>query len=144
MRSMKILSNLKTYFHFEPGYPKFDIPKSEMHKLQRYQPPPRVYLIEGKKDELKHRRVINYILNQKVVGFDTESRTGFINGDRNGSEADASVFPPSVVQLSTEENAIIWKIGGTRLTTGLREILRSDVKKASCIHQWSPRVLRVT
>ncbi len=61
-------------------------------------------------------RAINYLNNQTIIGFDTESRPAFKKGQ---------IFPVSLLQLSTNDQAFLFRINKIGLPAGLVKILAS-------------------
>ncbi len=59
---------------------------------------------------------IKYLANQTIIGFDTETRPAFKKGQ---------TFPVSLLQLSTSEQAFLFRITKTGLPVGLVKILSS-------------------
>ena len=59
---------------------------------------------------------IKYLSNQLIIGFDTETRPAFKKGQ---------IFPVSLLQLSTSDQAFLFRINKTGLPIGLIKILSS-------------------
>ncbi len=59
---------------------------------------------------------IKYLANQTIIGFDTETRPAFKKGQ---------TFPVSLLQLSTSDQAFLFRINKTGLPVGLIKILSS-------------------
>ena len=112
-------------FHQELGsLPNLTMKKEEMHRLPKYALPSSVILIDSKRDETRCKTAIRKALNARVLGFDTESPI---------PESGCAPYAPSIVQISTEEEALVWKVSGLwHLPDPLREILECDAVKASC------------
>lgn len=65
--------------------------------------------------------VVEHLLSQKILGFDTESRPSFRKGIS---------YPVSLVQLATEDTAWLFRIRFTGLTRGLLKLFCNEhVKK---------------
>jgi ribonuclease D len=61
-------------------------------------------------------RAIKHLSNQTIIGFDTESRPAFRKGQ---------IFPVSLLQLSTSDEAFLFRINKIGLPAGLIKILAS-------------------
>lgn len=112
-------------FHKEagPALPNLTIKKEDMSKLPKFTPPSKVFLIDSKWDQARSKTVIRKALNARVVGFDTESPI---------PEVGCAPYAPSVVQISTLEETLVWKLTGLwHLPDSLREILEGDAIKVS-------------
>jgi ribonuclease D len=67
------------------------------------------------------KTALKYLINQSVVGFDTETRPAFKKGQ---------TFPVSLLQLSTSEQAFLFRINKIGLPSGIIKILASpDILK---------------
>lgn len=112
------------FFHQELGpLPNLTMKKEDMQKLPKFTPPSKIFLVNSKRDEVRFKTVIRKALNARVVGFDTESPI---------PETGCAPYAPSVVQISTQDEALVWKVTGLwHLPDPLREILESDAVKVS-------------
>lgn len=72
-----------------------------------------IHVIE-RPEELE--KAVKYLNNQSVIGFDTESRPAFKKGQ---------IFPVSLLQLSTSDQAFLFRINKTGLHPSLVKILAS-------------------
>lgn len=72
-----------------------------------------IHVIEQPEDLDK---AIKYLSNQSVIGFDTETRPAFKKGQ---------VFPVSLLQLATSDQAFLFRINKIGLPAGLIKILAS-------------------
>lgn len=72
-------------------------------------------------------KIVPYLKTKKVLGFDTETRPAFQKGQRN---------QVSILQLSTENDAFIFRLNKIGLPASLKSILSSDkiVKAGVAIH----------
>jgi len=61
-------------------------------------------------------RALKYLSNQSILGFDTESRPSFKKGQ---------IFPVSLLQLATSDQAFLFRINKIGLPAGLIKILAS-------------------
>lgn len=59
---------------------------------------------------------INYLKNQSILGFDTETRPSFKKGQ---------VFPVALLQLSTTEHAFLFRLNQIGISPGLAKLLAS-------------------
>lgn len=67
------------------------------------------------------KAAFKYLINQSVIGFDTETRPAFKKGQ---------TFPVSLLQLSTSEQAFLFRINKIGLPSGIIKILASpDILK---------------
>jgi ribonuclease D len=73
-----------------------------------------IHVIENP-EQLKS--ALQYLTNQSVVGFDTETRPAFKKGQ---------TFPVSLLQLSTSEQAFLFRINKIGLPKGIIKILTSS------------------
>ncbi len=73
-----------------------------------------IHVIE-QPDELD--KALKYLNNQSIIGFDTETRPAFKKGQ---------VFPVSLLQLATSEQAFLFRINKIGLPLGLVKILASN------------------
>jgi ribonuclease D len=62
-------------------------------------------------------KALAYLNNQTIIGFDTETRPAFKKGQ---------VFPVSLLQLATSEQAFLFRINKIGLPPGLVKILASN------------------
>ena len=110
--------------HQERGpLPNLTMKKEDMQKLPKFTPPSKIFVIGSKRDETKCRTAIRRALNARIVGFDTESPI---------PEPGCAPYAPSVVQISTQEETLVWKVAGLwHLPDQLREILECDAVKVS-------------
>ncbi len=72
-----------------------------------------IHLIEQPEDLDK---ALKYLNNQVIIGFDTETRPAFKKGQ---------VFPVSLLQLATSDQAFLFRINKIGLPAGLIKILTS-------------------
>ena len=72
-----------------------------------------IHLIEQPEDLDK---ALKYLNNQVIIGFDTETRPAFKKGQ---------VFPVSLLQLATSDQAFLFRINKIGLPAGLVKILTS-------------------
>ena len=106
-----------------PALPNLTMKKEDMPKLPKFTPPNKVFLIDSKWDQARNRTVIRKAQNARVVGFDTESPI---------PEDGCAPYAPSVVQISTLDETLVWKLTGLwHLPDSLREILEGDAVKVS-------------
>lgn len=87
------------------------ITKEEMRSLPAGRFQGKIELIDTPQ---KVKDAVNYLKQQTVLGFDTESRPSFRKGPMN---------PAALLQLSTSEKAFLFRINSIGLPTGLVEIL---------------------
>jgi ribonuclease D len=73
-----------------------------------------IHLIEYPEDVEK---ALKYLGNQSILGFDTETRPSFKKGQ---------IFPVSLFQLSTSDEAFLFRINKIGLPAGLAKILSSS------------------
>ena len=62
-------------------------------------------------------KALKYLSNQRIIGFDTETRPAFKKGQ---------VFPVSLLQLATSDQAFLFRINKIGLPAGLVKILSSS------------------
>lgn len=72
-----------------------------------------IFMIERIEDV---NRALEYLKNQSVLGFDTETKPSFSKGQNN---------PVSLLQLSTSDKAFLFRINQIGLPSGLVKILAS-------------------
>lgn len=92
---------------------KKSITKEEINDLPLYQFEGEIHLIETKKDALK---AIKALKNEKVLGFDTETRPSFKKGER---------YKISLVQLATDTDAYLFRINKISFLKELAQILEN-------------------
>ncbi|EKD27373.1 MAG: 3'-5' exonuclease [uncultured bacterium] len=92
--------------------------------------------------EKEAEAIVEYIKNQPILGFDTESKPSFKKGENN---------PISLIQISTRTHACIFKIDKEGITKGLKDILEDEkilkigqepsyeLKKLNTEHGLTPR-----
>jgi ribonuclease D len=72
-----------------------------------------IHVVENPEDLEK---ALDYLLKQTILGFDTETRPAFKKGQ---------TFPVSLLQLSTSDQAFLFRINKTGLPAGLIKVLAS-------------------
>jgi len=65
---------------------------------------------------------IDYLLTQKVIGFDTETRPSFTKGSLNA---------PSIMQLAGADSVFVFQLGGSTMFEKLSQVL-SEKKITKC------------
>ncbi len=65
---------------------------------------------------------VDYLLTQKVIGFDTETRPTFTKGPLNA---------PSIIQLAGEKSVFIFQLGGSAMFEKLSQVL-SEKRVTKC------------
>jgi len=94
------------------------ISKEELSELPLKQFEGEIYLVETKED---YRFAIDYLKNQKTLGFDTETKPAFKRGVIN---------TVALLQLSTNDKAFLFRLYRTGLTNGIKGILENpEIKK---------------
>ena len=94
------------------------ITKENLNKLPIRSFEGKIHIVDN--DEKVDEAVI-FLLNQKVIGFDTETKPVFKKGQTNGV---------AILQLSTANDAFIFKLKKTQLPNSLTDILASkDILK---------------
>ena len=73
-------------------------------------------------DENHIEEAIEYLLTQKVIGFDTETRPTFIKGTLNA---------PSIIQLAGDDIVFIFQLDSNKIFKKLSQIL-SDIAITKC------------
>lgn len=73
----------------------------------------KIYLIERVEDV---NPALDYLKNQSILGFDTETKPSFLKGQNN---------PVSLLQLSTSDKAFLFRVNQIGLPNGLVKILSS-------------------
>lgn len=68
-------------------------------------------------DEKSAHKAISLLQNERLLGFDTETRPSFKKGEQ---------YPPSLLQLAAEDFAVLFRIHKTGLPAGLLKIFHSD------------------
>jgi ribonuclease D len=74
----------------------------------------------SKKDNIQG--AVDYLLNQEVIGFDTETRPTFTKGPLNA---------PSIMQLAGGDSVFIFQLGGSRMFEKLSQVL-SEKRITKC------------
>ena len=74
----------------------------------------------SKKDNIQN--AVDYLLNQNLIGFDTETRPTFTKGSLNA---------PSIMQLATGESVFIFQLDGSTMFEKLSQVL-SEKKITKC------------
>ncbi|MBN1253566.1 MAG: 3'-5' exonuclease domain-containing protein 2 [Bacteroidales bacterium] len=89
------------------------ITKDELNELPVKSFEGNIHVIDTKEKIIE---AVKFLENQKVIGFDTETKPVFKKGQRNGV---------SILQLSSENDAFIFKLKLTKLPKSLKNILNS-------------------
>jgi len=90
---------------------KESIDKDELDELPLVQFEGEITLIESKEDYLAS---IEYLAQQKVLGFDTETKPAFKKG---------VVYEVALLQLATKDRAFLFRLNKIGLPNGLKSIL---------------------
>jgi len=87
----------------------------------------RIVVIETEKQE---QRAIKYLSDQKVLGFDTETKPMFIPGKRNGNLA-------ALLQLATDKRAYLFRLNKLTLSPEMASLLANKkvLKVGAAIHE---------
>jgi ribonuclease D len=114
------------------------IDKEELAELPLIQFEGKISLVESKEDYL---RSIEFLSQQKMLGFDTETKPAFKKGVFN---------EVALLQLSTAEHAFLFRLNKIGLPNGLKEILenpaiqkigvaiRDDIKALQKLNNFKP------
>jgi len=117
---------------------KESIDKDELDELPLVQFEGEITLIESKEDYLAS---IEYLAQQKVLGFDTETKPAFKKG---------VVYEVALLQLATKDRAFLFRLNKIGLPNGLKSILenpkiekigvaiRDDIKGLQKLNQFKP------
>lgn len=117
---------------------RLHISKDEINKLPRYTFEGNVDVIESEKDALN---AVKKLKNEKVLGFDTETRAAFRKGER---------YDVSLLQLATGSNVYLFRLNKLPLLPELFELLSSpnivkagvaikdDIKALNQLHPFRP------
>lgn len=90
---------------------QLSISKEEINQLPLYQFKGNVELIDLEEDALK---AIEGLKNEKILGFDTETRAAFKKGER---------YDVSLLQLATGTHAYLFRLNKLPIIQGLADIL---------------------
>lgn len=93
---------------------KESIDKEELAELPLIQFEGNITLVESKDDYLAS---IDYLSKQKILGFDTETKPAFKKGVVNGV---------ALLQLSTQDQAFLFRLNKIGLPNGLKSILENS------------------
>ncbi len=102
----------------------FSISKEEISNLPLGQFEGEIYLIE-RQDQLED--AVEFLQDQKLIGFDTETKPAFRKGQIN---------PVSLLQLSTSEHAFLFRLKSVGFPPILRNLLEKEnlVKVGAAVH----------
>ena len=90
------------------------IDNSEINDLPLLQFDGKIHLIETKRDQYAAAEILR---EEEVLGFDTESRPAFRKGVS---------YPVSLLQLSTEDDAYLFRLNNSPLEIPLLKVLEDD------------------
>ena len=94
------------------------IENAEIQKLPLLEFSGNIHLVENQEDQ---KRAVEYLSKQEALGFDTESKPSFKKG---------VLYPVSLLQLSTEDEAFLFRLKNMKPTLELLSILASpDIYK---------------
>ena len=85
------------------GLPHMNSRKQGVQNLPRLLFPGKTYIISSAFEEQTFVSVINELLRNKVLGFDTETKPNFLKGNK-------VCRPPALVQLASNNLCIIWRL----------------------------------
>lgn len=90
------------------------ISKDELLELPLKQFEGKIQIIETEED---YHSAIQYLKQQPVLGFDTETKPSFKKGQINSV---------ALLQLATNDIAFLFRLNKTGLSNGIKEILRTQ------------------
>ncbi|MCB1120570.1 MAG: 3'-5' exonuclease domain-containing protein 2 [Verrucomicrobiae bacterium] len=100
------------------------ITREEINELPliRFEGP--IHVIDSK---AKVRSAVDRLLEEKVLGFDTETRPSFKKGVS---------YPPALIQFATEDEAWLFRLNGHGMDTAILDLLQSEetIKVGVALH----------